>query len=128
MHIIIAGGGPLRTSLEQLAQRLGVQNRVHFAGYWDDPWGLYAGIDCFVLCSLWEGLPLALLEAAAAGTPVIASRVAGTTEVMTHEQTGLLFPSGSSSQLAGQIKRLAGQPQLAKALAEKASREIPSNA
>lgn len=75
--IVILGDGPLRGALEGEASRLGVGDRVRFPGYDPAPWPWYAGADAFLLPSLWEGMPNAVLEALACGTPVIAAAGAG---------------------------------------------------
>lgn len=73
--LVIAGEGPLRGSLEERARELGVAERVRLVGVRTDPEHLYTMLDCFVLPSLTEGLPLSLLEAMAAARPVICSDV-----------------------------------------------------
>ncbi len=75
--IVILGNGPLHGALEAETSRLGVGDRVRFPGYDPTPWPWYAGADAFVLPSLWEGMPNAVLEALACGTPVIAAAGAG---------------------------------------------------
>lgn len=76
-HLTILGDGPLRGALSAQADRLGLAGRVDLAGFSQVPWPHYAGADAFVLPSLWEGLPNAVLESLAVGTPVIATPEAG---------------------------------------------------
>ncbi len=76
----IAGDGPLRAELEARAERLGISKSVHFLGMRSDVPALLQMAHIFALPSLWEGLPIALLEAMAAGLPVVATRVEGVEE------------------------------------------------
>ena len=76
-RLTLLGEGPERAKLEAQAKSLGLTDRVHFAGFCDNPWSHYAGADAFVLASRWEGLPNAALEALACGTPVIATPQSG---------------------------------------------------
>ena len=73
VHLKILGDGEKRETLEQLAQNLGIQSQVTFAGFCDDPWPELANSDLFVLSSLWEGLPMALVEAGRCGLPLIST-------------------------------------------------------
>lgn len=76
-RLIILGDGPERVSLMNLAQRLGLADRVVFPGFQPNPWEWYAIADAFVMPSRWEGMPNAALEALACGTPVIATPESG---------------------------------------------------
>jgi glycosyltransferase involved in cell wall biosynthesis len=75
--LTVLGDGELRSTLEMQVRRLGLQSRVEFAGFVENPWPYYAGADCFVMPSRWEGLPNAALEALACGTPVVATPQSG---------------------------------------------------
>jgi glycosyltransferase involved in cell wall biosynthesis len=103
--LLIVGDGPERQRLEQLATSLGVRQWTVFAGYQPQPHRFYPAMDLFVLTSRHEGLPLALLEAWAAGLAVVASAVGGITKTISHGQTGLLFESGNERAL---VETLAG--------------------
>lgn len=97
---VIAGEGPLRRPLEERAQALGLGRRMRFLGHRDDIPDLLASLDLFVLPSLWEGLPYALLEAMAAGVPVVATDIAGVTDLIRPADTGHLTGAGSAGGLA----------------------------
>ena len=106
--LVIAGGGPLRAELEQLAQRLGVADRVRFMG--DTPHGqlpaLYSAADALVLASEREGWANVLLEAMACGLPVLATDVNGTAEAVRAPEAGLLLPERSAACLTRKLAEL----------------------
>ena len=108
----ICGDGPLRPSLENQVQMLGLSKRVNFLGMRDDVTSLLAAADIFILPSLWEGLPRALLEAIAAGLPAVATRVDGTQELITDGIHGLLVPPNDPEALADSIIQLLENPEL----------------
>jgi glycosyltransferase involved in cell wall biosynthesis len=114
---VLAGDGPLRAELEAQARDLGVAGRCVFLGERSDVPDLLAAADLFVLPSLFEGLPLSVLEAMAAERPVVATAIAGTDEAITSEQSGLLVPPRDPVALASAIRRLQQDTALARRLA-----------
>jgi glycosyltransferase involved in cell wall biosynthesis len=127
-HLVIAGDGSLAIDLHQLTATLGLQSRVHFLGFCPDlrPWMHSA--DAFVLSSLWEGLPLALLEAAAAGLPCVATDVPGTRELVHRGQTGFLALPGSAIALQSAMTRMMSlQPAERSAMGQQARKLIEQN-
>jgi glycosyltransferase involved in cell wall biosynthesis len=112
MHLLVVGDGPLRADLEQRASANGLADRVHFVGSRRDLGDLLSVMDLFVLPSLWEGLPLAMVLAMGARVPVVATSVAGIPEVVTDGVTGLLVPPADADRLGGALARLAGEPAL----------------
>jgi len=110
----IAGAGPLRQQLEQHAAHLGLQEEVRFLGFVEDITKFLADIDIFVMPSLHEGLGVAVLEAMAAGKPVIATRVGGLTESVADGVTGIVVPPANAAELAAAIAKLAPAPELAR--------------
>jgi glycosyltransferase involved in cell wall biosynthesis len=117
---VIVGQGGLRQELEAQAARLGVATHLRFLGHREDVHDLLSICDIFALPSLSEGMPLALLEAMAAGLPAVATRVGGVTEVLEDRRTGLFVPPAHSGALADTIVTLLGNPPLAKELGEAA--------
>ena len=107
---IIAGDGPERSGLEARAHALGIAPRVRFLGARDDVPELLAICDLFVLPSLFEGLPLSVLEAMAAGKPVVATRIPGTDEAVADGETGLLVTPGDAPALAAAIRAFLSDP------------------
>jgi glycosyltransferase involved in cell wall biosynthesis len=114
---VLAGDGPLRAELERQAVELNVAERCVFLGYRADVSDLLAAADLFVLPSLFEGLPVSVLEAMAAERPVVATAIGGTDEVVAHEVTGLLVPPRDPAALAAAIRHLQADPALAGRLA-----------
>ena len=106
LRLQLIGDGPERGDLVGVAERLGISTNVEFTGTVPDtrPW--LEGADLLVLPSLAEGLSNALLEAMAAGLPVIASEIPGNARVIDHEVNGLLFPPGDDDALARMMARL----------------------
>jgi glycosyltransferase involved in cell wall biosynthesis len=102
----IAGDGHLREELEAKAVDLGLGNSLRFLGSRSDIPELLAAADIFVLSSLWEGLPLALLEAMAMGLPVVSTQVEGVVDVVIEGQTGHLVPIADPDALGAAILRL----------------------
>jgi glycosyltransferase involved in cell wall biosynthesis len=115
-RLLLVGDGPLRGELQELAARLGVAAAVCFAGYQSRPEQYLRVMDVFALTSRTEGLPLAVLEAWAAGLPVVASAVGGVPALVSHRRTGLLFPTGDETALAGLLGELLDNPGRARAL------------
>lgn len=105
-EVCIVGGGRERAALERRAERLGIAHRAHFAGEQRDPRPWLAAFDVFALASDWEGMPNAVLEAMAAGLPVVATRVGGVPELVVPGETGLLVDRGDPAALANAIEQL----------------------
>ena len=126
LHLVIVGSGDRQDALLQQAESLGLRDAVHLLGHRDDVDICLAGMDLFVLPSLNEGMGRALIEAMAAGLPVIASRVGGIPAVVDHERTGLLVSPGDAGALAGALRRLLDRPDWARQLGVAASRSVDS--
>lgn len=103
---LVVGDGVLRAELEAQCQRLGVASNFRFVGAQRQPWRLLANCDLIALPSLYEGLPLTVLEALCVGLPVVATPVGGTPEVIREEQTGLLVPPRNAKALAHALARV----------------------
>jgi glycosyltransferase involved in cell wall biosynthesis len=122
VHLLLAGEGDERPRLEADVTRLGLGDRVTFAGFLLDPRPLYEALDVFALSSLREGLPNVVLEALAMEVPVVATRVAGVPRLIPDGDTGLLVEPGSADALADALGRLLTDAPLRARLA-KAGRE-----
>jgi glycosyltransferase involved in cell wall biosynthesis len=117
---VVAGDGPQRAVLEQLA----AGTRVRFLGARDDVPELLASFAVFAFPSLFEGLCLAVIEAQAAGVPVVATPVGGIRETVVDGETGLLVPTGDPPALAAAIRRLLEDRVAAEAMAAEAKRRV----
>jgi len=111
--VLLIGDGELKKAIQARTLSLHLETHVHFLGNRQDVPALLATSDLFILPSLWEGLPMALIEAMASGLPVIATRVSGTSQVMVHGETGLLVAPGNSTELAHAILELLSNPSMA---------------
>jgi glycosyltransferase involved in cell wall biosynthesis len=113
---LIVGDGPDRAELEAEIRRLEIGDRVQLLGERRDVLELLADADVFVLSSVSEGLPVSVLEAMAAGLPVVGSRVGGVPELVVEGETGLLVEPGDPDKLAAAIDRLLADPELRRRL------------
>jgi glycosyltransferase involved in cell wall biosynthesis len=124
-RVLLAGDGPSRARLEQIAGELKIGAAVHFAGHVQDISTVYEALDVFVFPSLAEPLGSSLLSAMAAGVPVVAIARGGAPEVV-QEGAGLLVPGPDPKQIAESVLRLLGDPQWAASLGE-AGRKVIQN-
>jgi len=120
----LVGTGPRRGVLEQQVQNLGLTERVKFIQPGQDVRPLYHQADIFVLSSRAEALPNVILEAMAAGLPVVATRVGGVPEAVLPEATGLLVDSGDDAALAAALARLLDDPKTRRALGRAARQRV----
>ena len=110
LHLALVGDGESAPDLRQLARRKGIGDRVHFAGWRGDLRSVYAGLDAVVLSSRNEGTPVSLIEALAAGRPVVATTVGGVPEVLEQGRLGRLVPAGRPDRLAQAIREALQDP------------------
>lgn len=115
--LVLVGDGALRGELEQLARSEGVAHRVRLLGDRGDVAELLRGLELFALPSLTEGYSVALLEACAAGLPIVATDVGGNCEIVRHGVNGLLVPARDIDALAAAMSRVLGDAALADAMA-----------
>jgi glycosyltransferase involved in cell wall biosynthesis len=109
---LVVGDGPLRASLETMASVLGISHATIFCGIRKDIPAVYDAMDILVFSSLWEGLPVALLEGMAARLPVVATSVGGIPGVIKPDVSGLLVPSSNAEPLAQACIKLIKNPHL----------------
>lgn len=107
LYLWLVGDGELRPAMEQLAQELGIAERVRFWGIRSDVADILNAADIFTLPSKYEGNPMSVMEAMAAGLPVVASRVGGVPEVVENEQMGVLVPADGEPCLVKALQTLA---------------------
>ncbi len=123
-HLLIAGDGPERARLHQLAQELGLAARVHWLGHQDPIADLYRAADIVALASRADAFGLVLAEAGFYARPVVATGIGGIPEVVLHGETGLLVPPDDVPALAQALARLAGDAALRAALGDAARRRV----
>jgi glycosyltransferase involved in cell wall biosynthesis len=124
VRFLLLGDGPLRKALEAQATDLGIADKVIFAGFRNDVADVLGASDVFVLSSVREGMPVALLEAMAAGVPAVATDVGGVAQVLKHEENGLMVPPADPSKLASAICRYLGDPAYARRMADSARASV----
>jgi len=122
LHLAISGRGDLEGALRERAREHGLENRVHLLGLRSDVSAILAAADLFVLPSLSEGLPLALLEAMFAGCPIVATDVGQVRVALDEGAAGILVEPASSAALADGITRLLSDPSEARRLGHVAAR------
>jgi glycosyltransferase involved in cell wall biosynthesis len=123
-YLVLAGAGSLQGALSRQIRALQLQGRACLLGARPDRLSLIRQFDVFVSSSLWEGMPTVVLEALAVDTPVIATRVSGSLELILDGQTGLLVPPGDADACARALLGLCQDPHKRKQLAEAARASI----
>lgn len=116
-HLVVVGDGERREALQQLAHRLGLTPRIHFLGWRQDLEAILRELDVVICSSRNEGTPVALIEAMAAGVPVLSTDVGGVGDLIIHGETGWLIPPGDPPALAQAIRALLADPPLRARLA-----------
>jgi glycosyltransferase involved in cell wall biosynthesis len=118
VRLLLAGAGPQASEIDSLIKGLGLVNHVCRLGLRTDVHRLLGAADAALLSSVSEGIPLSLIEAMAAGLPVVSTRVGGVPEVVEEGRSGLLVPAGDDDALAQRILRLARNPALGQQLGQ----------
>lgn len=124
VRVDIVGDGELRADLESRAQRMGLGGTVRFLGQRRDVPELMRGFDCFVLSSVIEGMPNALLEAMALGRPVVTTSAGGSAEVVIDGDSGLVVPPGDAAAIARAVEQILADPVRARSFGERAERRV----
>jgi len=126
LELHLAGGGPSQKLLERTAEQLGVRHRVRFLGYLseDEVIEHLTRADIFILPSFVEGLPVSAMEAMAVGVPVIATNIAGTSELVEPNRTGILVRPSDAQSLSDAAVKLISDHDLRIALSEAARRKV----
>lgn len=126
--VVFVGDGPLRAQLERRSASLGLNGAAAFLGLRQDIAEIISLFDVVVVPSLNEGMGRVVIEAQASGRPVVASRVSGIQDLITHGQTGLLVPPADAEALAGAIIRCLTDSALADSLARRAQAGVDAYA
>lgn len=123
-HFVIAGDGELRVELEARVRELGLADRFRLLGWRDDVPRILRALDVFVLTSRWEGLPRSVVQAMAAGVPVIATAVDGTRDVVVDAVTGFAIAPGDVETGARRVLELLAEPSLGERMAAQAASNV----
>jgi glycosyltransferase involved in cell wall biosynthesis len=123
-QLLIAGDGEDRAATADLIEQLGLRGHVHLLGARRDAYDLIHAADLFVLPSLWEGLPTVLMEAMCLGTPILATDIPGSADLIEHGVTGWLVPAADASALAAGMLRQYHNYQQAQAMAQVARQAV----
>jgi glycosyltransferase involved in cell wall biosynthesis len=115
---LVIGDGPLQSKLEKMCERLGIRKNVLFMGWRKDVLDLLKIMDVFVLSSLWEGLPISILEAMSASKPVVATDIKGNNELVVHGKTGFLVEPRNAKQIAESVLKLLRDRSLARRIGQ----------
>ena len=110
--LAILGEGPLQRELMETVRRMGIEDRVRFLGFRDDVAAYIAAADDFALSSIWEGVPLAAMEAIQLGVPVVGTAVGGMPELVRDGWSGYLVPPNDPPALAAALKEVLNDPLL----------------
>lgn len=124
VRFIQMGDGPLQADVARWIAAAGLGDRFQRLGRVDDPMALLPGLDVFVLPSEWEGQPIALLEAMAAGLPAVGTRVSGVEDTIVDGETGRLVPFGDAGALADALSDLCASPDIRRAFGEAGRRRV----
>lgn len=123
-RFLLVGIGPLAGRLAGEARRLGLNGQVVFTGFRPDAAALIGAADLFVLPSVYEGLPISLLEAMALARPAVVTRVGGVPEVVEAGETGVLVEPGDVAGLAEEIVKLLAEPERRRRMGQAARRRV----
>lgn len=126
-QLVLVGQGPQRAELEALARSLGIAEWVHFLGWRADAPAVMAACEVFVMPSLWEGMPNAVMEAMALGRCVVATAVEGTSELIVDGESGLLVPPQAPHLLMHALADALAEPALRDRLGRAARRRIAAH-
>jgi glycosyltransferase involved in cell wall biosynthesis len=124
VRLLLAGEGPQRARLTRMVQHLDLGATVQFLGHVADVQSFYDALDVYVQSSFVEGLPCAVLEAMACALPVVATRVGGNEEIITHGESGVLVPPRDAASLAAAINWVTADPDRAVRMGERGRRVV----
>jgi glycosyltransferase involved in cell wall biosynthesis len=124
--LLMVGDGPDRDHVEERSSQLGIIRHCFFLGYQEDVAGWYQAFDAMILPSANEGTPVVVIEALAAGCPVVATSVGGVPDVVHEGVDGFLVPVGDTKAMAERLERLARDPELRRAMGKAGSETVPS--
>lgn len=122
--LLVVGSGSLESELKKQVNAAGLEDRVIFTGFRTDIPQILAAVDLFVMPSVSEGLGTAILEAGAAGLPIVSTRVGGIPDIIKDGESGLLAPPGDAGALADALIRMSRNPEFAAQCGQAARRHV----
>jgi glycosyltransferase involved in cell wall biosynthesis len=123
-RLLLVGDGEQRSALEQRIQSLGLDGIVRLVGWKRDLLPVYGAMDVAALTSRNEGTPVSVIEALAAGLPVVATAVGGVPDVIRHEETGMLIPPGDPAAFAAALDRIVADTDLRQRIVRRGRTEV----
>ena len=123
-HLLVIGDGPLKWKLRRYSEKVHRSGQIHFLGHRNDVPRLMPHFDCLWLASTYEGLPNSILEAMAAGVPVVATDIPGNRELVTSNQTGYLVGVGDQAGFARHTNDILDNAELKSRLGEAGQRKV----
>ncbi len=124
VHLVIAGDGPLLNEIKVFCAENNLTDKVHLIGFQDQIDEIMKAIDCLVLPSLWEGFGIVLIEAMAAGKPVLTTNVSSMPEIVVNRETGLIVPVNNVESLTVALLEILRNPELARKWGEKGRQRV----
>lgn len=124
LHLLIVGDGPQRARLERYSHVINIEDRVHFLGHRGDVSEMMPHFDVLLLASGFEGLPNSVMEAMAAGVPVVATDIPGNRDLVVENVTGFLVPKGDRGEFASRVQQILNDRELAQRLGESGKQRI----
>lgn len=124
VHFFIVGDGPEREEIQELVKKRGLKDKITFTGFKKNIREILPSLDVFLFTSKTEGLGTSVLDAMAAGVPIVATAAGGVSEMVNHEKNGLLFPVKDVKQLTEGVIRLIDDPIYAEKLIEEGRKTV----
>jgi glycosyltransferase involved in cell wall biosynthesis len=126
-QVLVVGDGPMRNELEELAERMKVGEHLIIAGFRTDIKEILSGLDILVIPSLLEGFPMITLEGMAMAKPIIATKIDGITEQITHEESGIIIPPRDPQAIANAIIKVVNNARLAETMGLEARKRVEND-
>jgi glycosyltransferase involved in cell wall biosynthesis len=126
-RFLLVGDGVMRKHIEKLVCKFSLKKNVIFTGWRKDIPRILSAIDVFVLTSLWEGIPVSILEAMASSKPVVATDTGGVAEVITNEKTGFLVVPGDTKTMSKRLMALLNDKSLRESIGRNANQSLSSD-
>ena len=124
VHFFIVGDGPHRLVIEKYVRERGLKEKITFTGFLDNIIEVLPSLDIFLFTSKTEGLGTSVLDAMAARVPIVTTSAGGVSEMVSHEENGLLYPVGDAKGITEGVNRFLENPEFAQSMSEKAQNTV----